>query len=446
MNGGPAPRPRRRIASAWPGGLIGRVMLVLLAAVVLESAAGAVIYEQFELHRTDEARATLVADRLTVARRVISAAPPERRPDLARAFSTADLRLDWRARREPIGASPGPLRGIAARLRELTDAGGGRLHLALERGDGDRALVGRLDTDGGGALHFRLPSLPDERAFLLRGVLSALVMTAFVLAAALMLIQVLTAPLRHLTAVVDEMKADGHAPLEEEGPKDVRDLVRAFNSMQSRISGMLADRTRSLAAISHDLRTPLARIRLRAGFMPDAENRAAIESDVGEMEAMIDTVLAYVRGETDTETPELVDLGSLLVTVAEDAQDLGWGVIYEGPEHLTARLRRQGLKRAVTNLVDNARRYAAHIQLRLIAGTDELRIVVEDDGPGIPEQALPRITEPFFRIEADRGRDSGGAGLGLPIVRTAAERDGGRLELANRPEGGLRAEIVLPRR
>lgn len=437
-------RRPRRLSRAWPGGLIGRVMLVLLAAVVLESAAGAVVYEQFELHRADDARATLVSDRLTVARRVISAAPAARRPELAEAFSTPDLRVAWSPARDGLAGAPARF-GIAKRLRELTDAGGGALQLAVERGDGLRAVVGALDTDGGGSLRFRLPSVPDERAFVARGVLSAAVTAVLVLAAALMLIHVLTTPLRHLTAVVEASEA-GDSVLVEEGPKDVRDLARAFNGMQARIAGMVADRTRSLAAISHDLRTPLARIRLRAGFMPDAEMRAAVETDVSEMEAMIDTVLAYVRGETDTDPPELVHLGSLLLTVAEEAQDLGADVAYEGPAHLTATLRRMGMKRAVTNLLDNARRYAASsIRLRLAASPGELRIMVEDDGPGIPEDALPRITEPFFRIEADRSRESGGAGLGLPIVRTAVEREGGRLEIANRPEGGLRCEIVLPR-
>ena len=438
-------RRSRRIADAWPGGLIGRVMLVLLAAVLLEGAAAAVVYEQFELHRADEARATLVADRLTVARRVISAAEAARRPELAEVFSTPDLRLAWSPARDGL-AGPRARFGIARRLRELTDTGGGALQLAVDRGRGGRDVVGALDTAGGGALRFRLASVPDERAFLLRGVLSAALIAAGVLAAALMVIHVLTTPLRHLTAVVDSLDPAQDAALAEGGPKEVRDLARAFNGMQARISGMVADRTRSLAAISHDLRTPLARIRLRAGFMPDAEARAGVEADVAEMEAMIDTVLAYVRGETDTDAPELVDLGSLLLTVAEDAQDLGADVAYEGPVHLTAVLRRQGIKRAATNLVDNARRYAARaIRLRLEATAAELRIVVEDDGPGVPEEALPRIAEPFFRLEADRGRDSGGAGLGLPIVRTAAEREGGRLEIANRPEGGLRAAIVLPR-
>ncbi len=437
-------RRPRRIAPAWPGGLIGRVMLVLLAAVVLEGAAGAVVYEQFELHRADEARATLVADRLTVARRVISAAEPGRRPALAEAFSTPDLQVAWSPARDGVSGPPARF-GIARRLRELTDIGGGALQLAVDRGRGGRDVVGAVDTAGGGGLRFRLTSVPDERAFLLRGVLSAALIAAGVLAAALMLIHVLTTPLRHLTAVVDSLDPAQDASLLEGGPKEVRDLARAFNDMQARIGGMVADRTRSLAAISHDLRTPLARIRLRAGFMPDAEARAGVEADVAEMEAMIDTVLAYVRGETDTDPPELVDLGSLLLTVAEDAQDLGADVVYEGPPHLAATLRRMGMKRAVTNLVDNARRYARVIRVRLEATAAELRIVVEDDGPGIPEAVLPRITEPFFRIEADRSRGSGGAGLGLPIARTAAERDGGRLLIGNRAEGGLRCEIVLPR-
>ncbi|NVN13905.1 sensor histidine kinase, partial [Nguyenibacter vanlangensis] len=169
----------------------------------------------------------------------------------------------------------------------------------------------------------------------------------------------------------------------------------------------------ALAAVSHDLRTPLARLRLRAGFLDDQEAQRAIEGDVAEMEAMVGGVLAYLSGENDPEAPRVVDLASILATLADDAADQGRDVTYDGPAQWQARLRPLAMKRVFGNLIDNAVNYGGQARIGLSVQPDGLRIRVDDDGPGLPEAELTRVLTPFYRVEGSRSRATGGLGLGL---------------------------------
>ncbi|HVJ03753.1 MAG TPA: ATP-binding protein, partial [Sphingomonas sp.] len=218
----------------------------------------------------------------------------------------------------------------------------------------------------------------------------------------------------------------------------------SFNRMRARIQRLIADRTQALAAVGHDLRTPLARLRLRADNIADAELRDAVEADVAEMEAMVASLLAYLGGESGTEALVTADLAVLCATVCDDAADHGRDARYEGPEHLEVQVRPLTLKRAISNLVENALHYGTQVTVTLRAEATRVVIGVEDDGPGIPEAQLARVIEPFVRLDAARARDTIGLGLGLSIVARAVSEHGGTLTLANRPAGGLRAEIALP--
>jgi signal transduction histidine kinase len=260
-----------------------------------------------------------------------------------------------------------------------------------------------------------------------------------------LLVRLALKPLRSLAVAADRVGhgMDAHVP--EQGPSEVATVIRAFNRMQARIHQLIANRTQALAAVGHDFRTPLARLRLRAEAVADPATRQAIEADIAEMEAMTDSLLAYLGGENDPEAPAATDIAILCATLADDASDRGHDVRYEGPVHLELKVRPLGLKRAVSNLIDNAIHHGTRVVVRVAEDRETVTIAVEDNGPGLPEERMDEVLQPFVRLESARPRDTVGFGLGLPIVARAAEREGGELRLRNRPEGGLRAEIVLRR-
>ena len=212
---------------------------------------------------------------------------------------------------------------------------------------------------------------------------------------------------------------------------------RGFNEMQRRIAQLITDRTHALAAVSHDLRTPITRLRLRAGFVADAETQQAIDADLDEMEAMIEATLHFLKDGIDVEQPKRTDLAAMMATLVDDATDAGFPAEYDGPRHLPMLLRSLSVKRALANLIGNATTYGTSVRVTVSETVDSIRIEIEDQGPGIPEQDLERVFEPFERLDNSRNRSSGGAGLGLSIAKRAIEREGGTITLANRSEGGL---------
>jgi signal transduction histidine kinase len=223
----------------------------------------------------------------------------------------------------------------------------------------------------------------------------------------------------------------------------VRRVIGAFNRMQARIHRLIVDRTQALAAVGHDLRTPLARLRLRADRVGEADLRETIHGDVAEMEAMVDSLLAFLGGEGDAETPVLADLAVLCATIADNASDTGHDVRYAGPAHLETFIRTSAMRRAIGNLVENGLHYGDAVVITLAQRAGRITIRIEDDGPGIPHESLESVLEPFVRLDSARSRDTVGFGLGLPIVVKAIENEGGSITLSNRREGGLRAELVL---
>jgi signal transduction histidine kinase len=261
-----------------------------------------------------------------------------------------------------------------------------------------------------------------------------------------------TQPLQRMASAARAFANDLDAPpLPETGPIEVRGAAEAFNFMQARLRRLVVERGRALAAVSHDLRTPLTRMRLRAELVQDAALRARINADIDAMQGMVDGVLAYLRGIEDSEASQAINMEALLSSIVEDEQALGRQVSLEPAAADRARAaayvgKLSVLRRAVTNLVDNATTHGTRVNVRLEESGDALRIVVEDDGPGIAPADLARVTEPFVRLDPARSPHTGGAGLGLSIARDAATYHGGTLTLENRSEGGLRAIMTLPRR
>ena len=233
-------------------------------------------------------------------------------------------------------------------------------------------------------------------------------------------------------------------PMDETGPAEARQAAHVFNRMQDRIRGQLEERTRFLAAVSHDLRTPLTRMKLRVEQMPDNPHAGKLSDDIAEMAAMLDATLEYLRGGAQTEPWQRLDIQALVDTMADDAMDSGQDVTVQG--HARPIMAQPGtLRRCLSNLIDNALRYGYRATIRLIDGPRQLVIEIHDAGPGIPENKMAAVFEPFVRLETSRNRNTGGVGLGLAIAREVAARHGGELTLKNAPEGGLIARLTLPR-
>jgi signal transduction histidine kinase len=256
-------------------------------------------------------------------------------------------------------------------------------------------------------------------------------------------------PLRRMAAAAERFSLDLAAPpLAETGPRDVAHLARAFNGMKERIRRLVGERTRTLAAVAHDLKTYLTRIRMRMELIEHPEQRERAARDLEEMTALIDDTLAFARATDPAAASEPVVLAEVARDVAGARADLGERVtLAVDPEAEAAAVfgSRAALARALANLVDNAMRYGGSAEVRVGVEGGEVIAEVRDHGKGVPDAELERLTEPFYRLEPSRSRDTGGSGLGLAIVKAAAEQAGGRLELSNHPEGGLLARMRLPR-
>lgn len=256
-----------------------------------------------------------------------------------------------------------------------------------------------------------------------------------------------TRPLESLTRAAESLGRSGRTEvLQETGASEVRRAARAFNDMQGRIRRLIEDRMQMVAAISHDLRTPITRLKLRAEFVDDVEQREKMLRDLDEMETMIKESLALAREDANPEPHAKVDLGRLIADSVEGMEHVAIEVdpaLAKGAATMEAQP--IALKRAVANLVENAVVYGKCAKVRLSQTPKEFEIRIEDEGPGIPEPEFERVFRPFYRLEPSRNRDSGGAGLGLAIARSIVRSQGGDIVLANRPEGGLRATISLPK-
>ena len=255
----------------------------------------------------------------------------------------------------------------------------------------------------------------------------------------------LARPLQALTRAAQAFGGQG-APTKvpAQGPGDVRRLIEAFNAMNGRVLALLSEKDRMLGAIGHDLRTPLAAMRIRAESVEPPEERMRLIASIEETSAMLEDILVLARTGRAREQARDVDLAALLETIAGEYEDLGRPVTLQPATRTVAPISQGLVRRALRNLIDNAVDYGGGAILSLEAVQGEVRLHVDDAGPGIPPAEIPRLLEPFERGETSRNRETGGAGLGLSIVKAVAEGHGGRLTLANRPEGGLRATLHLP--
>lgn len=410
--------------SIFPRGLTGRTVLVLLVAVTLVHVGSMLIYEQGPDHVMEPWHQADIRGRLEAARNVLAGESPAKRPAMAAMLSSENFQIAW---------------GAGGIDRELPSPPIADLR------SGPLGSTGTVLLDDLTVLHYRLPMNSYGGHATNATLSSTTVMVLGVIAVAALLIRGIVAPLRQLAQAADSI---GHtidiAPIAERGPHEVRLVARAFNAMQERIGRLVGDRTQALAAVSHDLRTPITRLRLRAGFIVDLETRTSIDRDLDDMETMVDSTLAYLSGEQEIESSRLIDLPALLQTLIDAEIDDGHIASYEGPAHLTVVSRPFSLKRAFANLITNAIVYGSCARVRLSLGGVNFVVTIDDDGPGIPENDVKRVFDPFVRLENSRNRNTGGTGLGLTIARRAIISAGGTLKLENRLGGGLTTRVELP--
>ena len=290
---------------------------------------------------------------------------------------------------------------------------------------------------------------PRPPGWAVPSLLSLAVMAVLLVVVVIVMVRRVTRPLRRLAAASDKLgRGEETAALPERGPRDVRRTIAAFNRMNERLQRYVTDRTNMLAAISHDLRTPITSLRLRAEFVEDSETRERMIATLEEMQHMAEATLEFAREEAEREHTRPVDLAALLQSLCDDLAELGQDVEFaetESDTSTTLACRPVTLKRALRNLIENGVRYGLRARVALQATPEGFGIDIDDDGPGIALDAIERVFEPFVRLEESRSPETGGIGLGLAIARSIVRGHGGDIVLATRDEGGLRASVSLPR-
>ena len=292
--------------------------------------------------------------------------------------------------------------------------------------------------------------LPLEPFWSSRLFVAVLLVNGFVLLVAIWAVWRATLPLKSFALAAERFGQNMDVPpIAEAGPLEVVKTAQAFNAMQAKLQEFIKGRTQMFAAISHDLRTPITRLRLRAELVEDAEQREKMLVDLAEMEQMIAASLTFARDVNNREDATKLNLAQLLAEICEAARDTGGAVVYTGPSSVFMQGKPLGLKRVFGNLIDNALKYGGSAEVAMHKDAHGLRINVDDHGPGIAETELEKVFFPFYRLDASRGKETGGIGLGLAIVRTIVDAHGGKVSLSNRRvngdhTGGLRAAVLLP--
>ena len=458
-----------------PKSLAGQLTLLLLLALALAQGVAVALFawERIEALR-DAHRENAVARAATVVR-LLRDTPPALHDAVIAAASTGITRFSLAP--EPLVVEIGTGEGVAAIARELgaaLGAGPERIRVAPlwtrtmdDDDDWDDDHDHGADDDGdddhdrghwelewftasvalrdGRWLNVAVGPPPGAPAWGAAFVLTFLFSAFGIAAVAVLTGRRLAKPMRGLANAAGRLgRGQAVADLPEAGPVETRETVRAFNRMRARLDRYLRDRTAMLAAVSHDLRTPITSLRLHAEFVEDTEIRAKIVVALDEMQRMTEDALAFIREDMQREETRTVDLHALLDSVAADLGELGHDIDVADSGRVLVACRPAALRRALRNLLENAAACGARAAAHIERDDEETRVVVEDEGPGIPEAELERVFEPFVRLEASRSRETGGSGLGLAIARGIVRGHGGDIRLANRAEGGLHATVALP--
>lgn len=454
-----------------PKSLFGQIVLALVAGIVVAQLAGTWLLLDDRSRYGERLRGENAAQRIAGIISVLDGASAEERPRLVRALSVPPTRLSLDEPWQAGGSEAGPdaeafLRRVARALERPVELQVLSIRRMPQRGRAEEArpmmphaerfaergrpllmAVAQARLRDGAVVTFRHALPEPARDWPLRalGLLALLAVVVALLAG--WAVRRLTRPLASLADAADGLARDlDQPPLPERGPQEVVRAARSFNAMQRSLKSYLETRAQALAGVSHDLRLPLTRLRLRLEQLPEGESRAAMQRDLEEMDAMVGGTLDFLRAGNDTEQAVKLNLVALLEGLAEDAEAAGAKVSLHGTAAPLA-ARPQALRRCLANLIDNARRYGGGaVDVTLADGAGSVEIRIEDRGPGIPEAERERVFEPYVRLEASRARHTGGTGLGLAIARAVARAHGGEVRMEARAGGGTSAVVTLPRR
>jgi signal transduction histidine kinase len=430
-----------------PAGFRGQVAAILIVGVVLSQILAGVLYVVSLPQWQRVLRPDLAVTKVAMVVKLLEAVPAPQRAAFGQLWDEAQFKVRY----DPtVVALPVPLRDADASLRAQLvaklerDSAQVQVSAQAAAADANVKLI-RVLLRGGGAVQVAAPIGFETRV----GLLEQLAMVVFLILATVGLWFWLTwtvnAPLDRFARAAERVGVDVHSPpLAVHGPLQLQRAIRAFNEMQVRLQRLLTDRTLMLGAISHDLGTPLTRLRLRVET-DRADDKAKMLADIEAMQIMLTSALSFVRGVDDAEPGEVVDLDSLLQTVCDLVSDLGGDVTYGAPRRSNYYCKPQAMLRALTNVVTNAAKYGAHTCVSLEQRADiGFVIEIQDDGPGIPESEKSKVFEPFYRTDEARESDRQGMGLGLSIARSIILAHGGTIELRDREPHGLNVHIFLP--
>jgi signal transduction histidine kinase len=460
-----------------PKSLFGQTLLVLVAGLIVSLLAGSWIYS---LDREQAVRAVggfTAAERITNLTKLMQEAPPEWRERIVAGLSDRNFRVSLSAQ-PPVFVPNDDDGAVAQAIKEflidqLSLAPGRQPRVSASPPDGPmfggwRPMMGpgpmmhRYRGFGGFGgfrdLQVAVPladrqwlsfvtALPvSGSSFSRQFLLSMGIMAIVIIAVSVWAVRRVTAPLAAVSAAAERLGNDLNAPpMPETGTIETRQAARAFNTMQARLRGLIENRTRMLAAISHDLRTPLTLLRLRAENVENRQERDKMLATIAEMDSMVGVTLQFARDEATTELQRPTDIASLVQSIVDDMADAGLPVKMEPAEPVVYDCRPDTLKRAIRNVLDNAVKYGKSASVVIQTTPKTIEIVIDDEGPGIPEQELSRVFDPFYRLEESRSRETGGVGLGLAIAQSIVQAHRGEILISNRPTAGLRARIALPR-
>lgn len=429
-----------------------RTTLVVLIGIGLVHIASLWTYQHSLTRELDLANEARLADQLLAIKRAVMRVPERDREAVAHEMSGGPIEAHWSRMEHAVAGGPGSAdwEALGLRLRETAPeiAEDGLVIGANRRvvDDPHLALISiRLpdQTWINVSLVAWNPRVPAGHGTLLSTTLMAL----GAIVVSVLLVHWFTRPLTGFAAASKELYRSKAAVLvPEDGPREVRALAVAFNDMQRRIGRLIDDRTQALAAVSHDLKTPITRLRFRLEEVPDPEARAAIAADLDDMERMLDQTLAYLRGDRADEAFKSIDVVAVLETIVDDASDRGHAVTLTGAHHVSVSGRRLALKRAFGNLIDNAIKYGHEARVAVEDQPENVIVSIQDRGPGIAPEDRERALAPFIRLEPSRNQETGGFGLGLTIAQAIVEGHGGQLTLANHVAGGLIVSVTLPKK
>jgi len=443
----------------WPDTVASRAILILIAALLGFHALGywawRVGADTLAASASDRA---LAARMLSISRAVAGVSGDAERSRVAHDLSDASLEAHWSRAGLTLdnGTDDERARMMAARLRQQAPGlGAEALRVGFapagthDHGAGAvwrHMMLASLRLDDGSWVNFSISTLEPGSHEGWGAFAMMICVGVAITGVAVLLLRWATWPLRELALAAERFSIDqAPQPLAETGPVEVRRAARAFNTMQERIQRLVSERMQAMAAVSHDLRTPITRLRLRAELLEDAATRRLVDADLGEMETMIDSTLAYLRGGRSDERMRPVDLAPVVETIVDEFQDQGRDVTLSGVDSAPVLGQAPSLKRAFSNLIGNALKYGDAARVSIAAAAGHFTVTVEDRGPGIPAEARQRVFEPFVRLEESRSRETGGSGLGLTIARAVIVAHGGGISLEDRPGGGLRVVVTIPK-